>query len=110
MDGAVLPDDAMIVRERHSRRQRMVNGAANELVIRRMNEFLEIVEADFEAARLEPVDTEHLIGPGDAVRLDVPLPAPELRNTLRLGQEVPVAQQLGIQRGQLVRGLLELLL
>ena len=46
-----------------------------------------------EAVEVDAEDAEHLVGPRHPVGVDVPLPAPEARQALRLGQQAFVFEQ-----------------
>ncbi len=81
-NGAVRSQDALGVTERCFRLDGLRHGRLDALAIFRNHAREKIFEVDLERLRFESVNAIELVGPGDDVRSNVPVPAADVSNLL----------------------------
>src|SRR5690606_25778613 len=85
-DGAVGPDDAVVHLVRLLPLEGRLDGLPHLRAVLRGEEFEVALEIRFEVIGAEAVDAVELVGPGERVSGDLPAPAPDAGDLLRLAE------------------------
>ncbi len=100
---AVLPHDPVVVDEGARRPEGVEDHAARVLAVVGVDALEEALVRGVELVPLEAVDPVELVAPGDDVPRRVPLPAPDVRDPLGLGEPVLGTHELLHARGHVER-------